>query len=264
MKSKLIFDVTDANTIADSDSIGAFIRASDGSLIAHTSNALNVHIASGASSGTEFAEDSAHTTGDLGTQILAVRNDIEGSLVSANGDYASLQLDASGRLRTLSAITGTVDVSGSTVTIQEPLSIDDNGSSITVDAVDLDIRNLVFATDKVDASGSTLGANDGVDIGDVTINNAAGASAVNIQDGGNSITVDAINLDIRDLNFATDSVTSRTQDGSGNAITSTAGSLDVNVTSENDDALANTAIKAKRSNSYCIWNCSECCCYSFN
>lgn len=30
----------------------------------------------------------------------------------------------------------------------------------------------------------------GTDIGDVTINNAAGASAVNIQDGGNSITVD--------------------------------------------------------------------------
>lgn len=33
-------------------------------------------------------------------------------------------------------------------------------------------------------------SNSGVDIGDVTINNAAGASAVNIQDGGNSITVD--------------------------------------------------------------------------
>ena len=30
----------------------------------------------------------------------------------------------------------------------------------------------------------------GVDIGDVTVNNAAGASAVNIQDGGNSLTVD--------------------------------------------------------------------------
>lgn len=35
-----------------------------------------------------------------------------------------------------------------------------------------------------------LAANDGVDIGDVTINNASGVSAVNIQDGGNSITVD--------------------------------------------------------------------------
>ena len=67
------------------------------------------------------------------------------------------------------------------VTVAEP---------VTVDATDLDIRNLVFATDKVDASGSTLGSNSGVDVGDVTINNAAGASAVNIQDGGNAITVD--------------------------------------------------------------------------
>lgn len=40
-----------------------------------------------------------------------------------------------------------------------------------------------------DAIGKLV-ANDGVDIGDVTINNASGAGAVNIQDGGNSITVD--------------------------------------------------------------------------
>jgi hypothetical protein len=40
------------------------------------------------------------------------------------------------------------------------------------------------------AAVGKLVANDGVDIGDVTINNASGASAVNIQDGGNSITVD--------------------------------------------------------------------------
>lgn len=82
-----------------------------------------------------------------------------------------------------------IPVSG-TVSVTEPVSVDDNGGSLTVDAIDLDIRNLVFATDKVDASGTTLGANSGVDVGDVTINNAAGASAVNIQDGGNSITVD--------------------------------------------------------------------------
>lgn len=36
----------------------------------------------------------------------------------------------------------------------------------------------------------TLAANSGVDVGDVTINNATGAAAVNIQDGGNTITVD--------------------------------------------------------------------------
>jgi len=47
---------------------------------------------------------------------------------------------------------------------------------------------------------------DGNDIGDVTVNNAGGASAVNIQDGGNSITVDAVDLDIRDLDSTSDSV----------------------------------------------------------
>jgi len=34
---KLVFDVTDANTIADSDSVGAYLRSSDGTLIDHAS-----------------------------------------------------------------------------------------------------------------------------------------------------------------------------------------------------------------------------------
>ena len=36
------------------------------------------------------------------------------------------------------------------------IAIQDNGGSITVDANDLDIRNLTFATDKVDVSGSSV------------------------------------------------------------------------------------------------------------
>lgn len=104
----------------------------------------------------------------------------------------------------------------------------------------------------------------GTDIGDVTVNNGAGAAAVNIQDGGNSITVDyattgsgtatgalrvelptngtgviatvgtvtsitnpvtvqATNLDIRDLNSGTDSV-SAVQSGTWNVgVTTQAG-----------------------------------------
>jgi len=99
-------------------------------------------------------------------------------------------------------------------------SITFTNASIIATATDLDIRNLVFATDKVDVSGSSsvgvtgiffqatqpisavslplptgaatsaLQTQPGVDIGDVTINNAGAGSAVNIQDGGNSITVD--------------------------------------------------------------------------
>jgi hypothetical protein len=90
-----------------------------------------------------------------------------------------------------------------------PVPVSDAGGSLTVDATDLDIRNLVFATDKVDVSGST---NIGLDaatlaaLESITVQNGAGASAVNIQDGGNSITVDATDLDIRDLTHVSDSV----------------------------------------------------------
>lgn len=56
-------------------------------------------------------------------------------------------------------------------------------------------------------------------------------TSINIADGGGSITVDAVNLDIRDLTAASDSVQAWTFDGTGNAITSTAGALDVNLKS---------------------------------
>lgn len=50
-------------------------------------------------SNTEYAEDSAHTSTDVGQFVLAVRNDTETSLVSATGDYAPLQVDSVGRLK---------------------------------------------------------------------------------------------------------------------------------------------------------------------
>lgn len=90
-----------------------------------------------------------------------------------------------------------------------PVPVSDAGGSLTVDATDLDIRDLVFATDKVDVSGST---NIGLDaatlaaLESITVQNGAGAAAVNIQDGGNSITVDSTDLDIRDLTHVSDSV----------------------------------------------------------
>lgn len=91
-----------------------------------------------------------------------------------------------------------------TVNADGSINVTDNGGSLTVDAVDLDIRDLSAAQDNVAISDGTdtaqvtaagelnvlATAQPGVDIGDVTVNNAAGAAAVNIQDGGNSITVD--------------------------------------------------------------------------
>jgi hypothetical protein len=78
------------------------------------------------------------------------------------------------------------------INVDGSVNFTDNGGSITVDATDLDIRNLTFATDKVDVTGSviTLDASTLSALESITVQNGSGASAVNIQDGGNSITVD--------------------------------------------------------------------------
>jgi hypothetical protein len=48
---------------------------------------------------TDKAEDTPHVSGDLGSFVLAVRNDTDTSLVDANGDYAPFQVNNVGRLK---------------------------------------------------------------------------------------------------------------------------------------------------------------------
>jgi hypothetical protein len=101
---RLVFDP--ANT-AGGASVGAYLRDSAGALLTSTligaDQALDVNLV-GASGLGIFAEDSAHVSGDLGQQILAVRNDAGTSLVSADGDYSPLSLDANGNLRVLATV----------------------------------------------------------------------------------------------------------------------------------------------------------------
>jgi len=83
-------------------------------------------------------------------------------------------------------ITETVTVTGS-VSIQEPLSIDDNNSSITIDTAQL-------------PSNLTAGGNLKVSLEE----DNAGTKDVNVT---NTVTVSATDFDIRDLNYGNDSVT---------------------------------------------------------
>lgn len=126
--------------------------------------------------------------------------------------------------------------------VSDALKVNLSNASVAVTATDLDIRNLVFATDKVDVSGSSVSIS-----GTVAVTQST--SPWVIGDGGGSITVDATDLDIRDLAAATDTVSAWTKDGSGTAINSTSNALNVYVTGSsaltvNDAALANTAISA--------------------
>lgn len=167
-------DIDDLN--ATDDAVSAWLKDGAGTSITSTGGALDVNIASGTLSvalTSEKDEDSAHVSGDKGIHMLAVRQDTLASSTSTDGDYGSFKQTAAGELYVK--------------------HVDD----------------------------------------------------VNISDGGNSITVDAVDLDIRDLSAASDSVESWLNDGAGNAIGSTGGSLDVNVTNsiDVDDGIADTAIK---------------------
>ena len=127
MIHKLVFDATDADTIAASHSVGAYLRASDGTLLTHTDvggkKALDVRVAEGIN--------------------------VEVDLDAADDSVASWTHD------------GTGNAIGST---GGALHISDAGGSLTVDATDLDIRDLSHTQDS-----ARIG--DGTDL--VTVTNVA-------------------------------------------------------------------------------------------
>lgn len=133
---------------------GTFWQATQpvsGTVIANAgTGTMAVSLAAGATAPAK-AEDTASADADVGIPAMAVRKATPANTSGTDGDYEMLQMSA-GRLWT----------------------------SATIDAA------LPAGT----AAIGKLAANDGVDVGDVTINNASGASAVNVQDGGNSLTVD--------------------------------------------------------------------------
>lgn len=93
-----------------------------------------------------------------------------------------------------------------TINVDGSINITDNAGSLTVDAVDLDIRDLDSAQDSVEvlqATHDNLNANANIQVADVDVSNA---NPVPVSDAGGSLTVDAVNLDIRDLTHASDSV----------------------------------------------------------
>lgn len=111
--------------------------------------------------------------------------------------------------------------------------VDVSGSSVTVSATDLDIRDLAFASDKVDASGSDVTVSNTVNVAatDLDIRDLAFATD-KVDVSGSSVTVSATDLDVRDLAFATDKV-----DVSGSSVTVAATDLDIRDLSHTSDSI---------------------------
>lgn len=170
---KLIFDATDADSIADSANVGAYVRSDDGTLITHhtvgSDEGLDVYL--------------------LNTSITVDATDLDIRDLDYNNDSVTAH---QGGTWTIDSITNDVNVT----------------------ATDLDIRDLTHLTDSIKIG-------DGVEF-----------MAVNV-DGSINAVVTATDLDIRDLDATQDSVASHLFDGAGTALTSTLvgadQALDVNV-----------------------------------
>jgi filamentous hemagglutinin len=204
------------------------------------------------------ASDTVTVHGDVGVvdQLdLTNSNPAAVAIVDGNGDqitsfgggtqYTEGDTDASitGTALMFESNTGTSAVS--VVSNSAPLPISDAGGSLTVDGT---VTAELSATDNavldtIDAVLDTINAKlvTGTDIGDVTINNAGGAAAVNIQDGGNSITVDgSLTVDLGANNDVTVTSGAITETNSG-AIKTAVELLDDAVYADDADWTDNTS-----------------------
>lgn len=144
-------------------------------------------------------------------------------------DYSSslpIRTEAAGDVA-VKVVDGTITSRNLTVNADGSINITDNGSSLTVDANNLDIRDLSHSQD-------SLKVGDGTDFLAV---NADGS--VNITDNGGSITVDgsvtvsATDLDIRNLSASQDNVA--ISDGTDTLAVNADGSINSVVTATNLD-----------------------------
>lgn len=133
-------------------------------------------------------EDTAHTSGDPGIQMLAVRNDTLAALAGTDGDYAPLQVDASGALfvnlansditfaedtahssghegiQMLSVRNDTLATLCDTDGDYAPLQVDANGALYTLDSNSAAIKTAVEIIDDWDAVHDSAVSTDGPQI----------------------------------------------------------------------------------------------------
>lgn len=130
----------------------------------------------GIGGGTQYTEDAAAAANPVGNALIMVRDDVLSGQTTTDGDNVAVRGTDKGEMY---------------VKHVDAIPVTDNSGSLTVDnagtfAVQVDAA-LPAGTNAI----GKLAANDGVDIGDVTINN----SSIAVTDNAGSLTVDNTNLD---------------------------------------------------------------------
>lgn len=144
-----------------------------GNVISSTANAIDINVKSGSIANTGFLNTNAAGASAVNIQDGGNSITVDGTVtITPSGTQDENIKQVNG----ITVLTGT----GATGTGSQRVTVAVDSATVAGSA------SLPAGTNAI----GKLSANDGIDIGDVTINNASGASAVNVQDGGNSLTVD--------------------------------------------------------------------------
>ncbi len=155
----------------------------------------------GCGSGTEFAEDTAHSTGALGTLILGVENEDQAALTAGDKDYTPVAVTPEGN--TLVEIIG-----GTTVVTATDLDVQSGGADLATEAtlgtIDIDTGNIDASLNVIDAgfaaedaalgSGVLLQGDDGTNRKNIAVDATTGDMQVDVT---NTVPVTATNLDVQ-------------------------------------------------------------------
>jgi hypothetical protein len=164
---------------------------------------LKVNVKAGSAGGTEYTEDAAAPADPAGGAMIARRRDSPAVETTTDGDVTALNCTGEGslhvELRSGTGETGTsgtplrIDPTGSTTQPVSGTVTADAGTGPAAGALHVDgsaVTQPISAASLPLPTGAATSAGQLPDGHNVTVDNAAGGSAVNIQDGGNSITVD--------------------------------------------------------------------------
>ncbi len=213
-----VLDSIAANTAAIQTAVEIIDNAISG-------NEMQVDIVSGGTGSTQYAEDTAHNTGDTGTMMLGVRQDTQSDF-GADGDYVPLSIDGDGAVR-VNAInaggTSNIDTaSGGTDEGAVILAVRDD-SLTTLTPVDGDYVPLrTNSTGALHVTGGGGGTEYTED--DAAAANPSGNATILIRDDtpGTQVSADGDNVAQRGTNYG--AAFCQIVDSSGNFVDSFGGS----------------------------------------
>ena len=166
------------------DTLGA-LAAAEGDAVPLRVNSTGALHVTGGGGGTEYTEDAITANPQVGTATMIEMDTVLSAVVPVDGDWIGLRGSGEGALWTQDFNSDAI-LADTTAILLDTASMDTNLGTVAGAVAAGQMQVDIVA----DGAGLALAASQLADGHNVTVDNGAAGAAVNIQDGGNAITVD--------------------------------------------------------------------------